>query len=91
LAEKENRSRLEDGAMSKKNRTNETEGISVVICDKQPLFRLGLKLALEQQGNFRVIGEANDADELMALLVRSVPEILVLDMFIARLENFSSL
>jgi DNA-binding NarL/FixJ family response regulator len=91
LAEKENRSRLEDGAMSKKNRTNETEGISVVICDKQPLFRLGLKLALEQQGNFRVIGEANDADELMALLVRSVPEILVLDMFIARAENFSLL
>jgi DNA-binding NarL/FixJ family response regulator len=91
LAEKENRSQLEDGAMSKKNRTNETEGISVVICDKQPLFRLGLKLALEQQGNFRVIGEANDADELMALLVRSVPEILVLDMFIARAENFSLL
>ncbi|MCS3918475.1 response regulator transcription factor [Fervidibacter sacchari] len=76
--------------MGKKNRTNETEGISVIICDKQPLFRLGLKLVL-QQGNFRVIGEANDADELMASLALSVPEILVLDMFIARLENFGLL
>jgi hypothetical protein len=52
LAEKENRSRLEDGAMSKKNRTNETEGISVVICDKQPLFRLGLNLLWSSKGIF---------------------------------------
>ena len=77
--------------MSKKNRTNETEEVSVIICDKQPLFRLGLKLALEQQGGFQVIGEAGDADELMAFLSHSVPEILVLDMFIARMENFGLL
>jgi len=77
--------------MSKKNRKNETESISVIICDKQPLFRLGLKLVLEQEGGFRVIGEASDADELISSLARSVPEILMLDMFIARLENFSLL
>lgn len=74
--------------MRKKNQNGDTRSISVVICDRQPLFRSGLRLVIEQMENFRVVGEASDASELVSILSRIVPEILILDMTIARLESF---
>ncbi len=64
------------------------KSVSVLICDKQPLFRLGLRLVIEQMRDFCVVGEANDASELLNALNRVVPEILILDMTIAKLEGF---
>ncbi len=77
--------------MRKKSQNSDAKGVSVVICDRQPLFRLGLRLAIEQMGDFYVVGEAGDVDELLIVLKRVKPEILVLDMTIARLENFQVL
>lgn len=77
--------------MRKKNQRENAKCVSVVICDRQPLFRLGLRLVIEQISDFRVIGEAGDVDELLGILAHVVPEILILDMTIARLESFQLL
>lgn len=79
---------MEDGAMSKKTPTNEKDVVSIFICDSQPLFRFGLKLAIEKHEGLKVVGEAGSKDELLDALPRSNPEVLLLDMSIARLENF---
>lgn len=76
--------------MDKVSQTDEMGSTSILICDRQPLFRLGLKKALEQ-GGFRVVGEASDIGELMDALAGSVPEILLLDIFVVYPDNFSFL
>lgn len=74
--------------MSKKS---EKECKTIVICDNQPLFRLGLKNLLERQGNFYVIAEASNSRELSEALARSQPDVVILDIFIAERENFEIL
>ncbi|MCS7188100.1 MAG: response regulator transcription factor, partial [Armatimonadota bacterium] len=77
--------------MRKRNQNSDIGEISVIICDGQPLFRLGLRVVIEQQEGFHIVGEASDANELLKILARSVPKILILDMSIARQENFQLL
>lgn len=77
--------------MRKKSQNSDAKGIPVVICDRQPLFRLGLRLAIEQMGDFYVVGEASDVGELLIVLKRVALKVLILDMTIARLENFQVL
>lgn len=77
--------------MRKKSQNSDAKGIPVVICDRQPLFKLGLRLAIEQMGDFYVVGEASDVSELLIVFTRIVPKVLVLDMTIVRLENFQVL
>lgn len=77
--------------MRRKSKNSDAKGIPVVICDRQPLFRLGLRLAIEQVGDFYVVGEASDVSELLIVLKRVAPKVLILDMTIARLENFQVL
>lgn len=74
--------------MKKRGSSSDAKGVPLIICDGQPLFRLGLRLAIEQIGDFHVVGEASDISELLSLLNRIVPEILIMDMNIARLESF---
>ncbi|MCX7642680.1 MAG: response regulator transcription factor [Armatimonadetes bacterium] len=77
--------------MVKKGQNANTKGVSVVICDRQPLFRLGLRLAIEQMGNLCIVGEAEDFGELLDIFDRVVPQILVMDMTVARSESFQLL
>ncbi|MCX7968244.1 MAG: response regulator transcription factor [Armatimonadetes bacterium] len=77
--------------MEKRSQNSNSKVVSVVICDRQPLFRLGLRLVIEQMGDFRVVGEAGDADELLSILAGSVPKILILDATIAASEGFQLL
>ncbi|MFN3422447.1 MAG: LuxR C-terminal-related transcriptional regulator [Armatimonadota bacterium] len=77
--------------MRKKSQNSDAKGIPVVICDRQPLFRLGLRLAIEQMGDFYVVGEASDVSELFSTLKRFTPKVLTLDMTIAQLEGFQVL
>lgn len=74
--------------MSKKDPTNEKEVVSIFICDSQPLFRFGLKLPIEKHRGLKVVGEAGSKNELLNALSRLTPKVLLLDMSIARLENF---
>ncbi len=77
--------------MRKRTQNEDPKGIPVVICDRQPLFRLGLKFVIEELEGFHIIGEASDADELLGILACRAPKILILDMSIARLEGFQLL
>jgi len=52
---------------------------SVVIADDHPLFRSGVRQALERAGMFDVVGEASDGDETLKLIVDMKPDVAVLD------------
>lgn len=53
---------------------------SVVLVDDHPVVRDGLSYLLGEQPDFRVLGEAADADEALRVIRETGPDLLVLDL-----------
>ena len=56
-----------------------TDGVTVVIADDQTLFRSGLARLLQEDPRVRVIGEAADGAEAVALAVERQPDVVLMD------------
>jgi two-component system, NarL family, response regulator NreC len=56
-----------------------TAAIRVVICDDHTLLRSGLRRLLEGMAGVEVVGEAANADEAIAAVARTRPDVLLLD------------
>ena len=59
--------------------TTESKSIKIIIADDHPLFRRGLKHALEETDDIEVIGESSNGDDLLSLIKDCMPEIILLD------------
>lgn len=53
--------------------------MKIGIADGQPRVRYGLRVLLEQQSGWRVVGEAGDAQELLGQVCDACPDLLLLD------------
>src|SRR5512139_441543 len=53
--------------------------LNILIGDAQPRVRFGLRLLLEQQEGWRVVGEAEDAQALLDHVRRGCPDLVLLD------------
>ena len=53
--------------------------LNILIGDAQPRVRFGLRLLLEQQAGWRVVGEAEDAQALLDHMRRGCPDLVLLD------------
>jgi len=62
--------------------------ISVVIADDHPLFRKGLREAIEEDTSFEVIGEAADGETALAIIDQRKPDVAVLDIDMPALKGF---
>ena len=51
----------------------------IVLADDHTILRHGLRLVLERQPDFAVIGEANDGREAIDIVIRENPDIVILD------------
>ena len=63
--------------------------ISVVIADDHPIFRQGLKQAIEADENIKVVGEAGDGEAALELLRSIKPEVVVLDIDMPKKNGFA--
>ncbi len=61
----------------------------LLIADDHPLFRMGLRLALEGQG-FAVVGEAGDGQEALRLCLERVPDAVVLDVRMPQMDGITA-
>lgn len=53
--------------------------IKVLIADDHPVFRFGLRSAIETDGRYEVVGEATDGVEALGLIASTAPDIVILD------------
>jgi DNA-binding NarL/FixJ family response regulator len=58
----------------------ETSAIKVLIADDHPLIIAGVRRTIEQSEDFEVVGEARSAPELVTLIDRRNPDIVLLDL-----------
>ncbi len=64
-----------------------TSSITVVLAEDHSVVRSGLKILLERQPNFRVIGEASDGLEAVRITEKLTPDILILDLSMGGLHG----
>jgi len=53
--------------------------ISLIIVDDYEILRKGLKIILQSEQNFKIIGEASSGRDLMELVKKSKPDVIILD------------
>ena len=63
----------------------------IVLADDHSLFRQGLKSILEGEGDFEVVDEAGDGLELIALMDRVKPDLIILDISMPNLRGIDTI
>lgn len=53
--------------------------IRVLLADDHPTMRLGLRVLLERAPDITIVGEASDGEEMLALIEKLRPDVVVLD------------
>lgn len=63
--------------------------IRVVLADDHPVVRDGLAAMINQQADMKVVGEAGDGDEAIALYEQYRPDVMVLDLRMPKRDGLS--
>lgn len=66
------------------------DGYRIVIADDHVLFRQGIKKVLEEMDDIEIVGEANDGLELLNLLKKLTPHMVVLDISMPNLRGIEA-
>jgi two-component system response regulator NreC len=64
-----------------------TSTVRILLADDHTVMRAGLKLLLERQENFKVIGEAADGREAVELAAAEKPDVVVMDIGMPHLNG----
>jgi len=64
--------------------------IRVLLVDDHPIVRAGVRGMLAGQPDLEVVGEAGDGDEALELAARLVPDVVLMDLAMPRLDGASA-
>ena len=64
--------------------------IRILIADDHGVVRKGLRLQLEQQSEFEVVGEANDGREAVAMTDELAPDVVIMDIAMPNLNGIQA-
>ncbi len=65
--------------------------ISYIIADDHSIFRQGLKLALRDDHQLKNIGEAGNGIELLSLMKKKVPDVVLLDLKMPEMDGMETI
>ena len=69
----------------------DTHPVRILIADDHPIFRRGVRALLESEPDFEVADEAADGTEVLEMLPRFRPDVLLLDLAMPRLAGIETL
>jgi DNA-binding NarL/FixJ family response regulator len=64
--------------------------IRIILADDHAVMRRGLRLVLEEQKDFQVVGEAGDGREAVALVESLKPDVAVLDITMPNMNGIEA-
>lgn len=64
--------------------------VRVVVVDDEPLVRTGLKAVLAASGEVAVVGEAGDGEDAVAVVRRTAPDVVLLDVRMPRVDGIEA-
>lgn len=64
--------------------------LRIVLADDHTILRNGLRLLLERQADFKVVGEANNGREAVDLVEREVPDVVIMDIAMPMLNGIEA-
>src|SRR3989338_11061697 len=65
--------------------------IRVVLCDGQTLFRQGIKKLLELEEDIKIVGEANNGQEMLDALKKAAPDIVLMDIRMPLMDGVTAI
>ena len=68
-----------------------TGPIRILIADDHPIFRHGVRTLLEAEPDFQVVAEATDGVEVLEIVPRVRPDVLLLDLAMPRMAGIEAL
>lgn len=71
--------------------TEKTTTIRILIVDDHRLYREGLRMQLESESDFAVVGEAGDAEQGLSLALELQPAIVLMDIAMPGVSCFESM
>ncbi|MEO3935993.1 response regulator transcription factor [Dermatophilaceae bacterium Soc4.6] len=66
------------------------EGIRVLVADDHVLFRRGLEMVLQQEGDIEVVGEASDGAEAVARAEELLPDVILMDVRMPKITGIEA-
>jgi two-component system, NarL family, response regulator len=61
--------------------------IRIVVADDHPIVRQGIVANLKKQRDMKVVAEGSDGDEALALIKRHLPDVVLLDLRMPRMDG----
>ncbi|MEV7970497.1 BTAD domain-containing putative transcriptional regulator [Sphaerisporangium sp. NPDC088356] len=71
-------------------RAQETSTLRVVVADDQALVRTGLRVIMESEPGLELVGEAADGEQAIALIRRTQPDLVLMDISMPRLDGLAA-
>lgn len=68
----------------------QSQKISILLADDHPLIRQALRSVLERESDFLVIGEAGDGEEAVKLASQSMPDVVIMDISMPKLNGIEA-
>ncbi|MBF0489530.1 MAG: response regulator transcription factor [Candidatus Omnitrophica bacterium] len=65
--------------------------IKIILADDHEMFRAGLKGLLEKEKDFKIIGQAQDGEELLERLATQHPDCVVMDLSMPNMDGLATL
>lgn len=66
------------------------DNIRVFLCDDHTLFRQGIKKLLELEPDIAVVGEASNGQELLEMLKKAGPDVILMDIGMPKMDGVSA-
>ena len=64
--------------------------VRVALVDDQAMFRAGIAMVVDSQPDLEVVGQAEDGDQVPGLVEQSQPDVVVMDVRMARVDGVTA-